>query len=135
VATWLSLWRESQGDDLNKFENLARSALRKEIESFLNKIKLIVETCEKGRPPGSTKAPEERTRKKETFEQRIEGTIRSLLATSGRMPTKTVVAKALGIGGLNPKTGIDSSLTAFNNKLKRLEIDYRLIVKRIEVNK
>jgi hypothetical protein len=51
---------------------------------------------------------------------------------NNKPPTKTRVAKEIGEGGINPKTGIDSSLTAFRNKLQRLGVDYGAITEKVE---
>jgi hypothetical protein len=133
VATWLSLWRESPGDDLNEFETLARSALEKQIASFLKHIKLIVDTRAKGRPLGTGTPSEARTQEAEEFEKLVEEAIRRVAAVKGFKRIKTAVAKELHIGGLNVKTGVDSALSVFIKKLNRLEIDYDAIVERIRV--
>lgn len=84
-----------------------------------------------GRPRGTKKKRSEIKRDKAAFIKKIEEAYKALLSRDGKLPTKTKVAKELRIGGLNPKTGIDSSLNAFNNKLKRLGIDYAATVKRL----
>lgn len=88
-----------------------------------------------GRPRGTKKKQSEIERDKADFINKIEESYKALLSQESKPPTKTKVAKALGIGGLNPKTGIDSSLNAFNNKLKRLGVDYAAIVKKIRLHK
>lgn len=88
-----------------------------------------------GRPKGSTKPDDVKAQEAEGFEKEIEETIKKLLSANGKFPTKTAVAKALKIGGLNPHTGIDSSLAAFRNKLGRLNVDYNAIAERMKLNK
>jgi hypothetical protein len=88
-----------------------------------------------GRPKGSTKPPEKKAQEAAEFEREIEGTIKLLSAAQGKMPTKTAIAKELGIGGVSSKTGNDTSLQAFNNKLKRLGVDYKAIDDRVKLNK
>ena len=88
-----------------------------------------------GRPQGSTKPAEKKAQEASEFEKIVEGAIQTLLSAKGAMPTKTAVAKHLRIGGLSAKTGIDSSLSAFRNKLKRLGVDYDAIVARVMPNK
>lgn len=87
-----------------------------------------------GRPQGSTKPAEKKAQEARDFEQKIEETIRASLTATGKMPTKTAVAKALGIGGLSP-SGTDSSLSVFGKKLKRLDIDYNAIIERVKLDK
>jgi hypothetical protein len=93
--------------------------------------KLRAEPTGKGRPQGSIKPAEKRAQEAIEFEKEIERTIRSLRSATGEMPTKTAVAKELGIGGLSLRTGIDSSLSAFNHRLKRLKVNYAAIVERL----
>lgn len=92
----------------------------------------IIAEKKPGRLRGSTKPHELKVQERNEYAAKIEETYRELRITAGQAPTKTSVAKKLGVGGLNPKTGIDSSLTAFNNKLKRLKIDYKATVEKVE---
>ena len=39
-----------------------------------------------------------------------------------------IINEELGEGGINPRTGSDSRLNAFNNKLKRLKIEYSALI-------
>ncbi|HEV3471320.1 MAG TPA: hypothetical protein VG148_18490 [Pyrinomonadaceae bacterium] len=103
--------------------------------TLINNLPAMYIPMGRGRPPGSTKPAEQKAREAAEFEQEIEKVIRRLISPDGAMPTKTAVAKALGIGGLNPRTGTDSSLTAFRNKLDRLNVDYDAIVERVRLNK
>jgi DNA-directed RNA polymerase specialized sigma subunit len=80
-----------------------------------------------GRPK---KTRSEAERDKAAFIKEIEEAYKALLSKDGKPPTKTKVAKELGIGGLS-RAGVDSSLTAFNNKLKRLGINYAAVVKKL----
>jgi hypothetical protein len=84
-----------------------------------------------GRPK---KKRSETERDKAVFIKEIEEAYKALVSRDGKPPTKTKVAKELGIGGLNRDTGIDSSLTSFNNKLKRLGINYAAVVKKIKLH-
>jgi hypothetical protein len=108
----------------------AHDARRKEM-----KKRLRAEQIGSGRPKGSTKPIEKKAQEAAKFEREIEEAIRTLLSVTGEMPTKTAVAKELGIGGLSPKTGIDTSLNAFSNKLRRLKVDYDAVVERVRLNK
>jgi hypothetical protein len=118
--------RKRRQQESNMKETLASAV--KEIE---RDIYTMLEATSKGRPLGSTKSPEEKAQAAAEFKKKVEDAIRRLRSESGMFPTKTAVAKELGIGGLSPRTGTDSSLTSFNNKLKRLELDYNEIVDEI----
>jgi hypothetical protein len=113
-------------------ERLETSTKKKRelLVKLLNSLPSIQIPTGVGRPLGSTKPAE----KKAEFEKQIEETIRQLHADNGEMPTKTAVAKTIGIGGLSVR-GNDSSLQAFNNRLKRLNVDYKAIVERMKLNK
>jgi hypothetical protein len=89
----------------------------------------------RGRPKGSTKPEEVKAQEAAEFDRKIEETIRALLASEGKMPIKTAVAKALRVGGVSAATGNNTSLNALNSKLKRLEVDYNAIVERVKLNK
>ncbi len=103
-----------------------RQSLRGHIEGLPH----ILARRGRGRPPGSTKPPDRTTQEAAAFENEVEQAIRTLLSAESGL-TKTAVAKALGLGGLSYRTGVDSSLNVFIKKLKRLRIDYDAIVKRL----
>lgn len=145
-----ALGQAYQSVDANKALQAVKGGVRKMLDSRLehsakNKRDLLVRFVNHmpsisiptgvGRPKGSTKPEAVKAQEAAEFEKQIEVTIRELLSTGGKMPTKTAVARALGIGGLNPNTGIDSSLQAFRNKLARLSVDYNVIVERVKLNK
>jgi hypothetical protein len=102
---------------------------------FANSQTLMNIPTKAGRPLGTTKSEEKRAKEKAEFESKIEETIRDLFAKTGTMPTKTAVARALGIGGVNVATGVDSSLMVFRAKLARLDVDYNLIANKVRRNK
>lgn len=135
TAAALSTMRKSPTEELNEMEVLARSNIEKLLDDQKRELKRLVDIRSTGRPLGSVKPAEKRAQEAADFEIEIEGTIRRLLSERGQMPSKTAVAKALGIGGLNPATGVDSSLAAFRNKLDRLNVDYSAIVERMRLNK
>lgn len=108
---------------------------RDDLAGFLNQLPLLIVPMGEGRPPGSKKPLEKKQREKAEFEKKIEETIRALFETNGnKMPTKTAVAEALGVGGVSPRRGGDSRLNSFNNKLNRLEIDYAAIIQRLDLH-
>ena len=86
-----------------------------------------------GRPKGTKKLKSQKKQEAMEFERKVEETIRRLLVAGGKMPTKTAVAKTLGMGGINAK-GNDSSLNSFGNKLRALEIDYPAIIRRVKLH-
>jgi hypothetical protein len=87
-----------------------------------------------GRPKGSTKPPEKRAQEAVEFEQKVERTVRLIHAATGKVPTKTSVAEAMGMGGVNPRKGSDTRLNSFSNKLRKLEIDFAAIVQRLDLH-
>lgn len=107
---------------------------RELLVGLLNRFPSLSIPTGRGRPQGSTKPVEKKAQEAAEFEKKVEAAIRSLLSPTGEMPTKTAVAKALGIGGLSLK-GVDSSLNAFSNKLRNLKIAYNAIVERVRLNK
>lgn len=96
--------------------------------------KLKAEPTKQGRPKGTVKPLSQKERESLEFGTKIEETMRMLLTREGKLPTKTAVAKALGIGGRSPK-GSDTHLNAFNNKLARNNVDYDAICERVKRNK
>jgi hypothetical protein len=132
LMTVFSAIRRAQDErEKRQIEPEMKETLASQVREIEKEIYAMLEATSKGRPLGSTKSPEEKARAAAEFEKQIEDAIRRLRAASGTLPTKTAVAKELGIGGLSPRTGTDSSLTSFNNKLRRLEVDYNEIVSRI----
>lgn len=120
---------------LDKTVDNSAKKQRERLVKVLNSLPRLNIPTGVGRPKGSTKPEDVKAQEAEDFDKQIEEAIRSLISSRGEMPTKTAVAKALGIGGLNPATGIDSSLQSFNGKLKRLGVDYDAIVERVRLNK
>lgn len=110
---------------VERVANKKRDLLRKTIK----KTPHILAERGKGRP---SKSPIERELESKDYITKIENAYHKLRHETGNKPTKTMVAKELGEGGLNLRTGIDSSLTAFGNKLRRLKIDYDAIVRKAE---
>jgi hypothetical protein len=105
--------------------NFKRTLLRSHIKGMPHIL------AERGRgAPSKTDA--ERERESKAYAERVEAVYRKLRLEAGTKPTKTKVAKELGEGGINPQTGSDTSLSAFGNKLRRLQVDYDAIVKKVE---
>jgi hypothetical protein len=113
---------------IQRWINDAVSATMKKKRDFLvgymNTNRLLHIPTGAGRPPGTTKPEEQKAREAIEFAQQVQEVIARLRFEKSEKPTKTAVAKALGLGGLSLKTGVDSSLGVFNKKLKRLKLDY-----------
>jgi hypothetical protein len=107
-------------------ERVAASMKKKRdfLVGFMNTQPFLHIPTGAGRPPGSKKPEEQKAREAIEFAQQVQEVIARLRFEKGEKPTKTAVAKALGLGGLSLKTGVDSSLGVFNKKLKRLKLDY-----------
>ena len=106
----------------------AANAKREMLRNQLKQLPFVIAQRNRGAP---RKSQREREQQRAAYESKLETTYRDLLVKNGNKPTKTLVARTLGEGGINPKTGIDSSLAAFRNKLKRLNIDYDALVEKI----
>jgi hypothetical protein len=78
------------------------------------------------------KSPEERAREATEYALRVEDAYRKVRIASGSPPTKTSIARELGEGGVSPRTGSDTSLSAFGNKLRRRKVNYDAIAKKVE---
>jgi len=130
VSRTLSL---SARQALDKVMKTITKRRRDFLAGYLNKLPLLTVPVGVGRPEGSVKSSDEKRKEAAKFEAKIEETILALHAASGRIPTKTAVAEALGIGGINPK-GTDSRINSFNNRLARLGIDYAAIIKRLNLH-
>lgn len=108
--------------------NKKRKALTEQIKGLPNLI------TQRGR--GAPRKPSSvRDAERKEFIAQIESAYRKLRELTGKKPTKKKVAEALGIGGVNLRTGTDSRSTGFYSKLKRLRINYDAITARIEVEK
>jgi hypothetical protein len=77
------------------------------------------------------KTPSQRDKERREYTAKLREVYRELYLRCGAKPKKTLVAKTLGEGGVNPRTGSDSSLQAFNLKLRRLEISYEDVTRSI----
>jgi hypothetical protein len=108
---------------------------RNSLAEYLNRLPLLIVPMGEGRPPGSKKPEEKKQREAVAFEKKIEEAILNLFEAKGTLPTKTEVAEALGMGGVNPRKGTDSRLNTFNNKLANLKIDYAAIIQRLDLHK
>lgn len=104
--------------------SVAEKEKREFLTSFLNTMSHVEIPVGKGRPPGTTKPKEKRAQEKAQFEAKIEATIRDLCDSAGAIPTKTAVGESLSSG--------PNAFRIFLAKLKRLEIDYEAIVKRVK---
>jgi hypothetical protein len=103
---------------------------RKFLQEHIDKLPHLITERGPGAPP---KSQIKREREREDYSAKVEAAYRRLRLEIGKTPTKTSIAKELGEGGTNPRTGSDSSLTAFGNKLRRLKVDYDAIAEKVEV--
>lgn len=115
--------------DIEKAAERVAERKRTMLRVAINGLPHVLAERGRGAP---AKSPEEKEREAKTYAAKVEGAYRKLRLETGGKPKKIKVAKELGAGGLNRDTGIDSSLQAFNNKLKRLGITYDLIAKKVE---
>jgi hypothetical protein len=118
----------------------ARPAIEQAVQRAAEKRRKVIRTHFKGLPSllsergrGAPIKPQSvRARERDAYAAKVEVAYRKIRNLTGKKPTKISVAKELGEGGLNLKSGIDSSAAAFRNKLTRLGIDYDAIKARIE---
>jgi hypothetical protein len=103
---------------------------REYLAGYMNTHQLFHIPTGVGRPPGSTKPEEQKRADAEEFAREIENAAQALYETTGRIPTKTEIARFLK-PGVNPRTGTDSRLSVFSKKVKNLNINYDAIVKRV----
>lgn len=99
------------------------------LRKVINGLPHVIAERGRGAP---AKSPEEREREAKAYAARVEDAYRKLRIESGGTPTKTSIAKELGEGGVNPRKGSDTSLSAFGNKLRRHKVDYDSIAKKVE---
>lgn len=104
------------------------NAKREMLRGQLKQLPFVIAQRRRGAP---RKSHSQRESQRREYAAKVERTYRDLFVKVGKKPTKTLVARTLGEGGINPKTGIDSSLPAFRNKLDRLEIDYDALVTKV----
>jgi hypothetical protein len=84
------------------------------------------------RPGAPLKKSVTREQERREYEATIESAYRKVRAKIGKKPTKTRIAEELNIGGVDLKTGTDTRLNSFNNKLARLGIKYDAIADKLE---
>lgn len=100
---------------------------RKRLTRLINSVPRLHIQTSAGRPQGSTKSEKVKSKERAEFVGKIESAIETLNLKRQRI-TKTAIAKVVGCGGLNHRTGSDTALRAFNNKIRRLGIDYNAIL-------
>lgn len=101
-----------------------RNSLRERLRGLPN----IVAQRGRGAP---VKTEFKRQLERDQFLADIKSAYHRLTTQQGKPPNKTDVARALGIGG-DPKRGGQSALQVFSAKLKRYEIDYKELARKIE---
>ena len=124
--------RQFRADARPEIQRAVRRAADKRKALLREHLKAMPEViAERGRG-APAKSPARRKRERELYIKKLEDAYRRVRSKAGKKPTKISVARELGEGGLNPKTGVDSSSQAFRNKLTRLEIDYDAMSQKIE---
>jgi hypothetical protein len=115
--------------DLEQALKAANAKRRALLVRYINLLPNILAERGRGAP---AKSPIQRQRERDAYLAKIETAYRKLRAAEGKKPRKINIATELGEGGINPKSGTDSRLNAFNVKLNRLGINYSDLVERIE---
>lgn len=100
---------------LDQFLKEGERRRRDRLVGLLGALPRLIAKGQVGRPRGSTKSEAEIAEERRLFELRIETALKQLITATRQVPTKTAVAQALRVGGLNPASGNDTSLQAFNN--------------------
>jgi len=139
-ALTATILKHFKGQIEGKLIGDARPEIEKAAERSAEKRRALLRKALVGLPPilaergpgAPSKSPEDREREAKAYAARVEDVYRKLRTELGKTPTKTSVAKELGEGGVNPRKGSDTSLSALGNKLRRLTIDYDSIVKKVE---
>jgi hypothetical protein len=128
--------QQSEKSEIDEAAKKVTVATLRDFERDLKRI-LDLRSKKRGRRLGSKKSEQQRAKEAREFEKQIIAVVRQSLEGDGTIPTKTAVAKALGLGGLSARTGVDSSLNVFINKLKRCGLDYDAIIEKVrtDVNK
>jgi hypothetical protein len=119
-------------DARNDIEKAAERCADRKRVMLRNTINALPHVIAERGPGAPAKSPEVREREAKIYTAKVEDAYRKLRLETGSVPTKTRVAKELGEGGVNPRTGSDTSLSAFGNKLRRLKVDYDAIAKKVE---
>lgn len=135
-----TLLKHFKGQIEDKLLGDARPEIEKAAEVSAEKRRVLLRKALIGLPPilaergpgAPAKSESERALEAKAYAAKVEDAYRKLRTESGKTPTKTSVAKELREGGVNPRKGSDTSLSAFGNKLRRHKIDYDSIVKKVE---
>jgi hypothetical protein len=122
-------------DMRTEIEAAAVRVAKKKRDYLRSQVRNLPNVLAERRRGAPGKSPLTRERERVLYIQRIQDAYRAIWIETGKKPTKTSMAKRLGEGGFNPKTGGESYLQAFRLKLIRLEIDYDETVRKVEENK
>ena len=128
-ATTAKLLSQIVREQTDLYLNRLLERRRKSVVGFMNRLPLITVPSGKGRPPGTTKSDAQKQQDAADFKEKVKGVIRTLYEAQSKLPTKTAVAEALHLGG--PET----RLSAFQNKLNRLKLDYKAIIEELDLHK
>jgi hypothetical protein len=117
--------RDEIEQNVTNLANKKRAYLRDQIRDLPNVV------AERGRG-AQKKTQSQRENERKEYEARVQEAYEKLYRQHGKKPKKTWVARELGEGGINPRTGGSSSLQAFRLKLGRLKISYEEVIKSID---
>lgn len=116
----------------SEIEEAAMRVAEKKRATLRDHIKELPHMITKRGPGAPLKSPFAREIEREKYSAEVEAAYRKLREKQNAKPTKTSIAKALGAGGVNPTKGSQTYLQVFNAKLKRLTIDYKAIVEKVD---
>lgn len=121
-------------DMRGEIEEAAVRVSKKKREYLRSQVRDLPNVVAESRRGAPGKSPVTRERERAQYIQRMQEAYLAIWIETGKKPTKTSMAKRLGEGGFNTKTGGESYLQAFRLKLMRLEIDYDETVRKVEEN-
>ena len=121
-----------KGDMRKQIEHTVATAADRKRTRLRNILKAMPNITAAQGPGRLPKSESDRVREAAIYRQQVANTYRNLRLEKGKPPKKIHVARELGEGGVNPKSGGESSAQAFAKKLERLRLDYKEIAQDIE---
>ncbi|MGI9066608.1 MAG: hypothetical protein ACR2HX_09420 [Pyrinomonadaceae bacterium] len=115
---------DSPSDMSKDVEAAAQRVADRKRELLREKLSALPNIISQRKTGRTRKSDLEREQERHEFIRQIKDAYKSLRDSKGKPPKKVWVARELRTGGLNPRTGNDSSAQALNVKLGRLDIDY-----------
>lgn len=124
--------REYMADGRAQIEQAVKRVAKRRRTLLRTYLKALPNVMVEKRRGAKPKSESERSAASVKYASQVERAYRRVREKQGRRPKKKEIAIELREGGINPKTFGDSRLNAFNLKLKRLNVDYSAIAKRVE---